>query len=152
MRHMYECKAFVHNKLILSGPMETMGDRIRKKMDEKSLSLRTVAKRMGGISHGAIQNWIGGAKVDDRTLERLARVLGTTVKYLRIGEESPIPQVNYQLLTQIIISVEINAKNLGIVEIPTEKKAEIISALYSLFRGSGIVDDAAVSNILRLTT
>lgn len=147
---MNDCKASMDNNLILSIAMETMGERIRAAMKAKGYSLRTLGKRIGR-SHGAIRNWIMGSQVDDGDLERLGRAVGKSVKYLRYGDEDPIPQINQKLLSDIIVSVEVTAMNLG-VELTQEKRSEVISTLYTLFANTGAVDPRIVSSIVRLAT
>lgn len=147
---MYDCKAPMHDNLILFATMATMGDRIRAGLKAKGLSLRKAGKRIGR-SHGAIQNWINGSQVDDADLERIGRVIGKSVKYLRYGDEEPVPQINYELLGKIILSIDLNLQAMGL-DMPPEKRAKVTSTLYALFSPSGTVDEATVANIIRLAT
>lgn len=147
---MNDCKASMDDKLILSISMETMGERIHAAMKAKGYSLRTLGKRIGR-SHGAIRNWITGSRVEDSDLERLGRAVGKSVKYLRYGDEDPVPQINQTLLTEIIVSLEVVMTDIG-AELSPEKRSEVISTLYTLSASTGTVDPRTVSSIVRLAT
>ncbi len=63
---------------------KTLGERIRELREEKDLSLREFAKKLGGLSPAFLSDVeLGRRYPSDKVLADMARVLGTTVEDLR---------------------------------------------------------------------
>ncbi len=61
--------------------MQTLGERIRELRAAKDLSLREFAKKLGGMSAAFLSDVeLGRLHPSDKVLERMAKVLGTTVE------------------------------------------------------------------------
>jgi len=64
--------------------MKTLGERIRELREEKDLSLREFAKKLGGLSAAFLSDIeLGRRHPSEKVLADMARVLGTTVEDLR---------------------------------------------------------------------
>jgi transcriptional regulator with XRE-family HTH domain len=64
--------------------MKTLGQRIRELRDEKDLSLREFAKKLGGLSAAFLSDVeLGRRHPSDEVLAEMARVLGTTAADLK---------------------------------------------------------------------
>src|SRR6266508_1457495 len=63
---------------------KTLGERIRELRDEKDLSLREFAKKLGGLSAAFLSDIeLGRRHPSEKVLADMARVLGTTVEELK---------------------------------------------------------------------
>ena len=70
--------------------MKTLGERIRELREEKDLSLRELAKRLGGLSAAFLSDVeLGRRYPSDKVLADMARALGTTVDDLRRHDTRP---------------------------------------------------------------
>jgi transcriptional regulator with XRE-family HTH domain len=70
--------------------MKTLGQRIRELRDEKDLSLREFAKKLGGLSAAFLSDVeLGRRHPSDQVLTHMARVLGTSVEDLRGYDSRP---------------------------------------------------------------
>jgi transcriptional regulator with XRE-family HTH domain len=68
----------------LTSDMKTMGQRIRELRDEKDLSLRGLAKKLGGLSAAFLSDVeLGRRHPSAKVLNEMARVLDTTVDELK---------------------------------------------------------------------
>lgn len=75
--------------------METLADRIKKKMEELDINQYELAKKVG-ISQPAIQKILIGETKEPRKIFQIAQALGTTVAWLQSGKmptDSEIPPV-----------------------------------------------------------
>jgi transcriptional regulator with XRE-family HTH domain len=64
--------------------LKTVGERIRELREEKDLSLREFAKKLGGLSAAFLSDIeLGRRHPSDKVLVRMAQVLGTTAEELR---------------------------------------------------------------------
>ena len=69
---------------------KTLGERIRELRDEKDLSLREFAKKLGGLSAAFLSDIeLGRRHPSEKVLADMARVLGTTVEDLRNYDARP---------------------------------------------------------------
>lgn len=70
--------------------MKTLGQRIRELRDEKDLSLREFARKLGGLSAAFLSDVeLGRRHPSDQVLGDMARVLGTSVAELRKYDSRP---------------------------------------------------------------
>ena len=70
--------------------MKTLGERIRELREEKDLSLREFAKKLGGLSAAFLSDVeLGRRHPSEKVLADMARVLGTTVEDLRKHDTRP---------------------------------------------------------------
>ena len=70
--------------------MKTFGQRIRELREQKDLSLREFAKKLGGLSAAFLSDVeLGRRHPSDRVLTAMARVLGTTVEELKSLDTRP---------------------------------------------------------------
>lgn len=70
--------------------MKTLGQRIRELRDERDISLREFAKRLGGLSAAFLSDVeLGRRYPSDKVLADMARVLGTTLEDLRNYDTRP---------------------------------------------------------------
>lgn len=70
--------------------MKTLGERIRELREEKDLSLRELAKKVGGLSAAFLSDVeLGRRYPSDKVLADMARALGTTVEELRRYDTRP---------------------------------------------------------------
>ncbi len=125
-----------------------MGERIKQRRKALGMSLRDLGDKVHR-SHGAIANWEAGAtpSVD---LELLARVLQTTVRWLRDGENgAPIPEVDTELLGKVLLAVEQARAELGL-DIPADKFADLVATLYALTPADSPVDSGLARRLVRM--
>jgi transcriptional regulator with XRE-family HTH domain len=70
--------------------MKTLGQRIRQLREEKDLSLREFAKKLGGLSAAFLSDVeLGRRHPSDAVLAAMARALGTTVEDLKEYDSRP---------------------------------------------------------------
>jgi transcriptional regulator with XRE-family HTH domain len=70
--------------------MKTLGQRIRALRDERDLSLRAFAQRLGGLSAAFLSDIeLGRRYPSEKVLATMARVLGTTLEDLRRYDTRP---------------------------------------------------------------
>ncbi len=70
--------------------MKTLGQRIRELREEKDLSLREFAKKLGGLSAAFLSDVeLGRRHPSEPVLVDMARVLGTTVDELKRYDSRP---------------------------------------------------------------
>src|SRR5262245_22112474 len=70
--------------------MKTLGERIRELREERDLSLRELAKKLGGLSAAFLSDVeLGRRYPSDKVFAEIARVLGTTVEELRRYDTRP---------------------------------------------------------------
>jgi transcriptional regulator with XRE-family HTH domain len=70
--------------------MKTLGEHIRELREAKDLSLRELAKKLGGLSAAFLSDVeLGRRYPSDKVLADMARVLGTTVEDLRRHDTRP---------------------------------------------------------------
>lgn len=71
-------------------PRKTLGQRIRELRDDKDISLREFAKRLGGLSAAFLSDIeLGRRYPSDKVLADMARVLGTTLKDFKEYDTRP---------------------------------------------------------------
>ncbi len=126
-----------------------MGARIRALMKKKGFSYRTLGLRVHRQPM-TVYGWVVyGSQIKEPDLQRLAKALDTTSEWLRYGDSEPAPEINGDLLADILTAVEEYAASEGITLSPP-KRAEAISTLYGLFAAAGNVDRGVVRSIVRL--
>ena len=70
--------------------MKTLGERIRELREERDLSLREFARKLGGLSAAFLSDIeLGRRNPSDKVLEAMARVLRTAVEDLRKYDARP---------------------------------------------------------------
>jgi transcriptional regulator with XRE-family HTH domain len=70
--------------------MKTFGERVRELREERGLSLREFARKLGGISAAFLSDIeLGRRYPSDRVLASMAKVLGVQVKELRSYDTRP---------------------------------------------------------------
>lgn len=127
----------------LSGIMASMGagqgDRIRARRLALGMSVADMAKAVG-VSRMAAHVWetADNVEIKHAHLKKLARVLRCSEGHITDGgpveehERSSSP-LDMELLTDVLVGLE---KGLEGRELPPEKKAQIIAALYEMFSDS----------------
>ena len=78
--------------------MKTLGERVRELRDEKDLSLREFAKKLGGLSAAFLSDVeLGRRHPSDKVLLRMAQVLGTSIVELRSHDtRAPVEDLKRQ--------------------------------------------------------
>jgi transcriptional regulator with XRE-family HTH domain len=75
----------VNMERVVAAKKETLKERIRRLRRERSLTLRTVADRVGGLTPAAVSHWESGrTEPTSDNLRSLAKVLGISLDELRV--------------------------------------------------------------------
>lgn len=80
--------------------MKTLGERIRELREQRDLSLREFAKKLGGLSAAFLSDIeLGRRHPSDKVLEDMARALKTTLEDLRKYDTRPPVEDFKRLIT-----------------------------------------------------
>ena len=128
-----------------------MQDRIKQAMRQanagRGIKPAELAAKLG-VSRQRVYAWLNGENVSEGNLSALAAALGVSRSYLRDGDGSPPPQIDFDLLSVVIRAVEDEAAA-NHIELTTDNRVAIYRAALRASAALGRVDRAIISDIIK---